>query len=61
MEHFLGSSLDITCFRNPDNGNVAKNSEQICFCVVDYLPVDVQWNNDFALLILNAGYPYNRF
>ena len=48
MQHFLDSSLDITCFRNPDNGNVAKNSEQICFCVVDYLPVDVQWNNDFA-------------
>lgn len=32
-----------------------------CFCVVDYLPVDVQWNNDFALLNLNVGYPYNRF
>lgn len=61
MQHFLGSSLDITCFRHPDSGDVAKKSELICFCVVDYLPVDGQWNDDFALLNLNAGYPYNRF
>lgn len=40
MQHLLGSSLDITCFRHPDSGDVAKKSEQSSFCVVDYIPVN---------------------